>query len=190
MSARHRRGLSIVRVAAAALLAAAVACGGGSPAATPTGSLLPTTSTALPAFDPASFDQLLAQLHGRPAVVNIWASWCGPCVREAPDLAAVATAYRGKVQFVGVDIEDQTGPARAFIGKYGWTYPSVSDPNGAIRDSFGLIGAPHTIVFDAQGHKVLVYSGAVSQKALTDAIEKALQAPGGSSSPTPSPTGS
>src|SRR5438094_202055 len=60
--------------------------------------------TALPQLDPARFRQLLAQLRGKPVVVNIWASWCGPCIAEAPDLAAAAREFQGRVQFLGVDV--------------------------------------------------------------------------------------
>jgi thiol-disulfide isomerase/thioredoxin len=166
------------------------ACGGGSVQTPPSGNLLPASPDALPTFDPGQFDQLLAQLHGKPVVVNIWASWCGPCVREAPDLAAVASSYQGKVQFVGIDIEDQRGPARQFIARFGWRYPSVSDPTGGIRDAFGLIGAPHTIFFDTDGQQVFVYSGAVSKAALVTHIEEALRHGTGSSpSVGGSPTG-
>src|SRR5437870_2898562 len=68
--------------------------------------LLPASPTALPDFDPATFRQLLVELRGKPVVVNIWGSWCGPCIAEAPDLARISAAFRGRVQFVGVDISD------------------------------------------------------------------------------------
>jgi thiol-disulfide isomerase/thioredoxin len=163
------------------------ACGSSTAAPPPSRNLLPASADALPTFDPHRFDQLLAQLHGKPVVVNIWASWCGPCVREAPELAAVASTYQGRVQFVGIDIEDQQGPAKQFIARFGWRYPSVSDPTGQIRDAFGLIGAPHTIFFDAAGKQVFVYSGAVSEDALVTHIEEALRL---GSSPSPPAGGS
>jgi thiol-disulfide isomerase/thioredoxin len=99
-------------------------------------------------------------------VVNIWASWCGPCTVEAPELAKVSKEFAGKVQFLGVDIQDQIGPARAFITKYGWTYPSVFDPSGSIRDQSGYLGVPVTVVFDATGKQVFVYPGAVNARLL------------------------
>jgi thiol-disulfide isomerase/thioredoxin len=162
-------------------------CGGGSASPPPSRNLLPASPDALPTFDPRQFDQLLAQLHGKPVVVNIWASWCGPCVREAPDLGVVASRYQGKVQFVGVDLEDQRGAAREFIARFGWTYPSVFDPTGAIRDAFGLIGAPHTLFFDAAGQRTFVYSGAVSEDVLVTHIEDSLRR---GMPPSPSAAGS
>jgi thiol-disulfide isomerase/thioredoxin len=129
-------------------------------------------------------------------VVNVWASWCGPCIFEAPELAAAAQTYKGVAQFVGVDIQDQLTPARAFIDKFGWTYPSMFDPAGKIRDSFGLLGVPDTMFFDANGVRTFTLSGPVTQEVLMNGIKGAL-AHGGtppvSASPgsaAPSPTGS
>jgi thiol-disulfide isomerase/thioredoxin len=130
------------------------------------GPLLPATPTALPEFDAARFHQLLAQLHGKPVVVNIWASWCGPCVVEAPGLARLAREYGTRVQFLGVDVLDQRSAAQAFIRMYGWTYPSVFDPIGAIRNDLGFVGQPVTLVFDATGKRTFAASGAVDESQL------------------------
>ena len=80
---------------------------------------------------------------------------------EAPDIAAAAREFQGRVQFIGVDVLDQLGPARAFIRKYGWTFPSVFDPTAAIRNDLGVIGQPVTLVIDGSGKRVFTLSGAV-----------------------------
>jgi thiol-disulfide isomerase/thioredoxin len=150
----------------------AAGCGGGTtPSAHPT---LPSAPGALPTFDLGAFRSLLTDLHGRPVVVNIWASWCGPCIVEAPHLAAIARQTKGRAQFVGVDIEDQLVPARAFIHRFGWIYPSVFDPPGAIRDGLGLIGQPNTVLYDAAGHQVEVWSGPVDAAALSAELDRLL----------------
>ena len=179
---------SRMAAAAAAVAIFAAACGGGTtrPSACGAGPrLLPTAPSALPTLDAQGFQDLLCQLRGKPVVVNIWASWCGPCIFEAPELAVVGAAYTGVAQFVGVDIQDQRNPGRAFIERFGWTYPSVFDPQGAIRDSFGLVGAPHTLFFDAHGERTFVWSGPVTQDVLVSGINGALRHGGGSASPTP-----
>ena len=155
------------------LSVAASACGGQKPDATASadGQLLPSRPDQLPTFDLAAFRWLVAQLHGKPVVVNVWASWCGPCTAEAPELAAVARATRGKVQFLGVDILDKLTPARAFIHRYGWIYPSVFDPSGAIRDGLGFLGQPVTLVFDQQGKQVWSWSGPVNRDLLTTELK-------------------
>jgi thiol-disulfide isomerase/thioredoxin len=119
---------------------------------------------------------MLSGLKGKVVVVNIWASWCGPCNAEAPGLGQMAKHYGDRVQFLGVDIDDQTAPARAFIQKYGWTYPSVADPNGQIKRGYGLLGQPDTMVYDAAGKRVWTGAGVVQTGDLQEQIDKALAA--------------
>ena len=151
---------------AVAVLTAACSAYGPRVSKTAPRPLLPASATALPQLDPARFRQLLAQLRGKPVVVNIWASWCGPCIAEAPDLAAAAQEFQGRVQFLGVDVLDQLGPARAFISRYGWSFPSVFDPRAAIRDDLGFIGQPVTIILDRAGKTVLAQSGSITLEVL------------------------
>lgn len=139
-----------------------------------TAALLPTHVAELPMFDVDTFDRLLTQLHGTPVVVNIWASWCGPCKAEAPLLHAASQTYGDRVQFLGVDIVDSLDGARGFIADFGLTYPSVFDPSGAIRDSLGMIGQPVTVFYDVQGNVAMTYEGQLTQTALDDGIRAAL----------------
>jgi cytochrome c biogenesis protein CcmG, thiol:disulfide interchange protein DsbE len=164
----------LVLVAAVAL--ALAGCGGGSKGSSASPVALPSSATAMPTFSANQFRELLTTLKGKPVVVNVWASWCGPCTKEAPSLAQVSAQYAGRVQFLGVDIEDQLTPARTFIAKYGWTYPSVFDPTGSIRDDLGLLGQPVTILYDATGTKVFSWSGATSPGQLAAEIAKIVPA--------------
>jgi len=161
-----RRPLTVLAVC----LALADGCGksGGHPSPAPSASpvALPSSPTALPTFTWAQFQRLLVTLRGKPVVVNVWASWCGPCIKEAPILAKAATTYEGRVQFVGVDIEDNYPPARAFIQKYGWSYPSVFDPNGEIRNGLLLHGQPATIGFDSSGNRGFLWEGPIPESRL------------------------
>ena len=123
--------------------------------------LLPDEADALPDFDFAKFEALGAQLNGVPVVVNIWSSWCGPCRTEAEVLAAAAATYGTKVQFLGVDILDDRGDAAAFIRAHGWSYPSVFDHSGEIRDKLGFVGQPETLFYDATGDLVATWIGPI-----------------------------
>jgi len=113
-------------------------------------------------------------LKGTPVVLNIWASWCGPCRDEAPFLSAAARKYGHQVQFLGVDILDQTGSAAKFASEFHVPYPSVFDPTGDIRDGLGFLGQPDTVFFDAQGTKVKILSGAMTEQVLEAEIQRLL----------------
>jgi cytochrome c biogenesis protein CcmG/thiol:disulfide interchange protein DsbE len=169
-------------VLAATLAGASCASGGGpSPATSPVpalnaanASLLPTTAPGLPIFDKEKFQQLLGELRGTPVVVNIWASWCGPCRAEAPILARAARTYGRRIQFIGVDILDTRGAATAFDQEFHIPYPSVFDPNGEIRDALGLLGQPDTIFYRADGTTLATVSGQLGQQILLANIDRLL----------------
>jgi cytochrome c biogenesis protein CcmG, thiol:disulfide interchange protein DsbE len=76
---------------------------------------------------------------------------------------------------MGVDILDARGSARDFMREYGWTYPSVYDPSGAIRDGLGLLGQPVTLFYDATGELVNTWSGPLSQEALGSGLDAILE---------------
>jgi cytochrome c biogenesis protein CcmG/thiol:disulfide interchange protein DsbE len=168
-----------------ALLSIAATCGGsseppdGGDAGPPaqnavTAPLLPTHVAELPSFDVQTYQVLLTQMRGTPIVVNVWAAWCGPCQTEAPLLHAASQTYGDRVQFLGVDILDSRDGARGFIDEHGLTYPSVFDPAGAIRDSFGMIGQPVTVFYDADGEVTSTWEGQLTQTALDQGIHAAM----------------
>jgi len=95
----------------------------------------------------------LSELRGSPVVLNFWASWCSPCQREAALLASAAKARRGRVVFVGVDVNDLTGDARHFLRVHDVPYVVVHS-NSSITARFGLIGLPETFYLDAHGRIV------------------------------------
>lgn len=177
-----------LRPAAAAVILAILAagCGAGSPGeAEPSiplvrarnatsAPLLPTDALALPDFDFRMFQELRSQIVGTPLVVNIWASWCGPCRIEAPDLARASARYGDRIQFLGVDILDSRGAARDFMREFGWTYPSVFDPSGEIRDRLGIFGQPATLFYDATGELVQKWVGPIPADELGRGIEVLL----------------
>jgi thiol-disulfide isomerase/thioredoxin len=138
------------------------------------GSLLPRDRLALPEYDLAQFEALLAELRGTPVLVNVWGSWCPPCAAEAPHLAEAARRYRGKVQFLGVDILDNRQAARDFILGVDWQYPSIFDPEAEIRDGLGYVGQPITLIYDAEGNLVFEHNGTVTVDLLEEEFRKVL----------------
>jgi thiol-disulfide isomerase/thioredoxin len=90
---------------------------------------------------------------GKVLLINVWASWCGPCRREQPGLQALWRKLQpsGDVQFVGVDHLDNRAAALGWIARYAVTYPSFADPNGRIAGRFGVPFLPATVIVDRTG---------------------------------------
>lgn len=87
--------------------------------------------------------------HG-PVVVNVWASWCGPCRREMPLLAHTGT----RIRVIGIDERDDPRSARDFAASRGATYPSLSDPDGTLLARLAVLpqyGVPSTLFLDDRG---------------------------------------
>jgi cytochrome c biogenesis protein CcmG/thiol:disulfide interchange protein DsbE len=175
-----RRSLLLVPLLLAAACTQAPAQGPspadqGAPASNATTApLLPTSVASLPRFGVDTYERLLTQLRGTPVVVNIWASWCGPCKAESPLLREASRNYGDRVQFLGVDILDTLGGARTFLADEHITYPSVFDPPAAIRDALGMIGQPATVFYDANGTVVSSWDGQLTATALQEGIDAAL----------------
>ena len=75
------------------------------------------------------------------------------------------------MQFLGVDLKDKLAPARAFIQRYGWTYPSVFDPDGSIQGSLGFLGQPVTVMYSASGRQAFLLSGPSTEEALMEKVQ-------------------
>ncbi len=94
----------------------------------------------------------LADLKGKPVVLNFWASWCDNCQQEAPLLQSAAQQYRAQgVVFVGLAYADTPEHGKPFLQKYGVTYPSGPDADGSISVAYGVTGVPETIFIGRDG---------------------------------------
>lgn len=105
------------------------------------------------------YEQQLAELEGFPAVVNKWASWCGPCREEFPHLQNQAAERADEVAFVGINSEDSEDAAETFLRDHPLPYPSFSDPDGKIAGSIGAIEFPATAFYDADGELAHIRRG-------------------------------
>lgn len=92
----------------------------------------------------------LTDLKGKVVVLNFWASWCKPCEQEAADLEAAWRYYQpgGEVIFLGVDYVDTEPEARAYLEKFGITYPNGPDLGTRISQQFRIRGVPETYIID------------------------------------------
>ena len=181
-----RPAICRISLALAALIGALglAACGGGSesdPGAANPDSAAADYAKALNGAPPAlaklyangdalipggtdALDQQLAAVKGHPAVVNVWASWCGPCRFEFPDFQKVSAQRGDEVAFIGVDADDSDDAARTFLDELPLPYPSVTDPDGEIKDEYELRGYPATAFYNAAGERVYVKQGPYTSK--------------------------
>ena len=118
----------------------------------------------------------LAELRGRPVVLNFWASWCVPCQDEAPILADAARRHP-EVRVVGVDVQDLTDGAIAFLRRFHTPYGSVHDADSGIYDDYGLTGVPETFYLDAAGRLVAHDPGQVEPADLERGIAATRSSP-------------
>jgi cytochrome c biogenesis protein CcmG, thiol:disulfide interchange protein DsbE len=108
----------------------------------------------------------LAEVRGEhPAVVNIWAAWCGPCRAEMPVMQRVSLDFGKQVAFIGVDLRDNREAARTFLRKIPVTYPSYDDPSGQVYNAEGLAGVPSTLFYDRRGRQTFVHQGPYFEQA-------------------------
>ncbi len=128
----------------------------------------PNPDAAIPGLPSVTFrclghgpDVDLSAVRGLPTVVNVWASWCPPCIAEMPILTAAAADLRGEVQFFGVDIQDQDSSALAMMRDFGADFPSVVDEAGDIRGLMAISGPPVTFFVNDKGVIVGRHNGAL-----------------------------
>lgn len=103
----------------------------------------------------------LSRVRGKPLVLNVWASWCPPCIAEMPILTSAASELRGDVQFLGVNIQDQDASALSMMSDFGADFPSVVDEPGSIRGALAVSGPPVTFFIDERGVIVGRHDGAL-----------------------------
>lgn len=124
----------------------------------------------------------LPSLRGRPAVVVFWASWCTPCEQEAPALERFARelSARGggggggggvRATLVGVNWSDPSAAnARAFVRRFGWTFPNLRDGDDAVGERYGVKTLPTTFAIDARGRIRDTLNGPQTQATLRHAL--------------------
>ena len=93
----------------------------------------------------------LTDLRGRVVLLNFWATWCGPCRVEMPDLQARADRWADRLTVVGVNFDESEAEVRSFRDELGLTFPLVLDPGAKVQNLYRIVGYPTTVFVDAQG---------------------------------------
>jgi cytochrome c biogenesis protein CcmG/thiol:disulfide interchange protein DsbE len=113
----------------------------------------------------------LTALRGHPVLITFWASWCEPCEHEAPALERFSQGLDGHAALVGVNWSDPSlSGARAFVKRYGWTFPNLRDPQGTVGLAYGVTGLPTTFVIDSTGKVRATLRGPQTQQTLASAL--------------------
>jgi cytochrome c biogenesis protein CcmG, thiol:disulfide interchange protein DsbE len=115
-----------------------------------------------------ALERELRSVRGHPAVVNVWAAWCGPCRDELPVFQTVSLSRGTKVAFLGVDIKDNRESAVRLLRQIPLAYPSVDDPDGQVYNAYGLLGTPSTAFYDAAGRRTYLHQGPYESVAALD----------------------
>lgn len=119
----------------------------------------------------------LDEHRGRPMIINFWASWCGPCYEEAPHLERVWQRYGDQVLVIGVQTQDRDArtAGRAFIDRFGLSFPNVIDNDSRVSIAYGLFGVPETFFVRADGTLAHKHAGPVTETMMVEQIEAMLR---------------
>jgi cytochrome c biogenesis protein CcmG, thiol:disulfide interchange protein DsbE len=107
-----------------------------------------------------AYAKRIEELRGYPIVVNVWASWCGPCRFEFPVLQKLSARYGKRIAFLGINSQDSEDAASTFLREEPVPYPNYSDPDEEIKGSLGATrGFPDTAFYDETGELVYLKQG-------------------------------
>jgi cytochrome c biogenesis protein CcmG/thiol:disulfide interchange protein DsbE len=155
------------------LMAAVQSCGEGEETAGAAAGKETAADFTLETFHGGSFR--LSNHKGNPVIVNFFASWCTLCGDEVSDLEKVYRDYAERgVILVGVAVQDTESKARTYVEKYGLTFPTGLDGDGAVEEAYGVYGLPMTYFIDGKGLIAYVHAGVVTEALMKHELEKIL----------------
>jgi len=99
----------------------------------------------------------LTEFRDRPTLITFWASWCGPCRQEAPEIARVSTGFGDRINILSINAGESPEDARRGVSALQISWPVVLDTTGQIQSAYEVEGIPMVFVLDRQG--VVRYRG-------------------------------
>ena len=146
---------------------------GAAPSAGPSDTPAPATRRPLPHLELPCLDGSgtveLSWIKG-PAVINLWASWCAPCLVELPAIQRYADRAAGRVTVIGIDTGDLRDSGRETVDKLALTFPNLYDSQSQLRDALDGKPLPMTLFVDADGRIAYLYNGKVLDEATLDEL--------------------
>ncbi|MCE7951234.1 MAG: TlpA family protein disulfide reductase [Xanthomonadales bacterium PRO7] len=129
----------------------------------------PNPQLSVKTLDGSTFD--LAAHKGKWVIVNYWATWCSPCLKELPDISAFVAAHKDKVAAIGLDYEDaESTDIEKFLKTHPLSYPvSIVDIDNPPQDFGAPKGLPNTYVIAPDGHLAKIFLGPLQAKDLAEA---------------------
>ena len=119
----------------------------------------------------------ISDYRGNWLFVNFWASWCTPCREESPTLQRFSEQQDGKVQVLGLNTQDLTEDALAFVAEFDLTYPMLRDPDTEepLSDDYGATGLPESFLIDPEGRVAAICRGPVTAEDLEEVVLPTVQ---------------
>jgi cytochrome c biogenesis protein CcmG/thiol:disulfide interchange protein DsbE len=176
--ARRSRLLLLVPLVLFAALAALLflRLGAGDPSRLPSALIgKPAPALELPALEGAGVLTFTPpEFAGRVTVVNVWASWCGPCRDEHPFLVRLAADKR--IRVVGINYKDTPQNARSFLSRYGNPFAAIGvDSDGRAAIEWGVYGVPETFIVGRDGRIAHKHVGPIDEQSLRGLIQPAIE---------------
>lgn len=118
---------------------------------------------------------VLSKLEGKPVLINVWATWCPPCVGEMPAFEKLKNEYKDKINIVAIDFGEKKEVVEKFIKEKKYTFDVALDANGVTAELYDFQGIPFTFLVDKEGKVVNIFRGSRGEEAQYNLYKNAIE---------------